>query len=387
MMTIVVTPTGQPPVDTTAHGVMIGRGANQSTTNNAVVLTDFQVLMGQLNADPIPMTLVQGSNVTINFDTGAHTITISSTGGGGGGGDLLAANNLSDLDNISTARTNLGLGSAALANSTDFASASDFSALSSTVSGISTDLTTAEGNIATNTSDIASLNSALANYLTITDAASTYLTITDAASTYLDLTTAASTYLTISNASSTYLTQSGAAITYLTISTAASTYATQSSLTSGLAGKQPLDATLTSISGLGTAADKIAYTTGVDTWAETSLTSFGRSLISGTVVNQTGTTVTLAAQNIYIMNAATLITATLPATAAVGDTFVILGCGAGGYKINVATGQTINVGSNPTTTSTGSVASTNQFDCITITCVVENTTFVAYGLQGSLTVA
>lgn len=42
---------------------------------------------------------------------------------------------------------------------------------------------------------------------------------------------------------------------------------------------QAYDATLTSIAALGTAADKIAYTTGVDTWAETALTSFGRSLI------------------------------------------------------------------------------------------------------------
>lgn len=42
---------------------------------------------------------------------------------------------------------------------------------------------------------------------------------------------------------------------------------------------QAFDATLTSIAGLGTAADKIAYTTGVDTWAETALTSFIRTLL------------------------------------------------------------------------------------------------------------
>jgi len=40
-----------------------------------------------------------------------------------------------------------------------------------------------------------------------------------------------------------------------------------------------LDATLNSISALGTAADKMLYTTGVDTWAEATLTAFGRSLI------------------------------------------------------------------------------------------------------------
>jgi hypothetical protein len=42
---------------------------------------------------------------------------------------------------------------------------------------------------------------------------------------------------------------------------------------------QAYDATLQSLSALGTAADRIAYTTGVDTWAETPLTAFGRSLI------------------------------------------------------------------------------------------------------------
>lgn len=42
---------------------------------------------------------------------------------------------------------------------------------------------------------------------------------------------------------------------------------------------QAYDATLQSISNLGTAADRIAYTTGVDVWAETVLTSYARSLI------------------------------------------------------------------------------------------------------------
>lgn len=40
-----------------------------------------------------------------------------------------------------------------------------------------------------------------------------------------------------------------------------------------------LGATLTSIAALGTAADKMLYTTAANTWAEAAITSFGRSLI------------------------------------------------------------------------------------------------------------
>lgn len=42
---------------------------------------------------------------------------------------------------------------------------------------------------------------------------------------------------------------------------------------------QPVDATLTSIGLLGTAADRMIYTTGVDTWAETPLTAFARDIL------------------------------------------------------------------------------------------------------------
>jgi hypothetical protein len=44
-------------------------------------------------------------------------------------------------------------------------------------------------------------------------------------------------------------------------------------------GKQTLDATLTALAGLTTAADQVAYSTGVDAFSMTALTSFGRSLI------------------------------------------------------------------------------------------------------------
>jgi len=52
-----------------------------------------------------------------------------------------------------------------------------------------------------------------------------------------------------------------------------------SAIQTQLDGKQPLDATLTSIALLGTAADKMAYTTAIDTWAEAAITAAGRSMV------------------------------------------------------------------------------------------------------------
>lgn len=50
-------------------------------------------------------------------------------------------------------------------------------------------------------------------------------------------------------------------------------------MTNALAGKQPLDATLTALAGLATAADKLIYATGADTFATTTLSAFIRTLL------------------------------------------------------------------------------------------------------------
>jgi len=63
---------------------------------------------------------------------------------------------------------------------------------------------------------------------------------------------------------------------------------------------QAADATLISISALGTASDRTIYTTGVDTWAETSLTGAGRALIDDVTASDQRTTLglgTIATQN------------------------------------------------------------------------------------------
>ena len=50
-------------------------------------------------------------------------------------------------------------------------------------------------------------------------------------------------------------------------------------MTNSLAGKQPLDADLTQIAGLTSAADKMPYATGAQTWALADLSAAGRALI------------------------------------------------------------------------------------------------------------
>ncbi len=103
--------------------------------------------------------------------------------------------------------------------------------------------------------------------------------------------------------------------------------------------------------------------------------------------DQTSGTVTMAVNNGYVIdNGASLVTLTLPATAALGSLFIVAGKSAGGWIIDVASGQTIHVGSTASTASTGTVASSNQYDCITLVCVTANTTFVAYGIQGNVVV-
>jgi len=103
----------------------------------------------------------------------------------------------------------------------------------------------------------------------------------------------------------------------------------------------------------------------------------------GTIVNQTTNTATLAAGSKYICNnGVTLITFTLPVTAAIGDTYRIIGGSSGGWTVAQNANQQINSNSSHTTTGVGgsitSVGGTgNQYNWIEITCVGTNNTFSA----------
>lgn len=101
----------------------------------------------------------------------------------------------------------------------------------------------------------------------------------------------------------------------------------------------------------------------------------------------TGTSSGMAVDNGYIANNAGLVTLTLPATAAVGESVRVAGKGAGGWAVAQNAGQTIHFGSSDTTTGVGgSLASTDQYDAIELLCITANTDFVALSSIGNITV-
>jgi hypothetical protein len=86
------------------------------------------------------------NNVAI-FDAGGYVVDSGVGIGASLGGDMLTTNNLSDLTNAATARTNLGLGSAAVENSGAFASASHTHTTADIFSGTFADARIAESNV------------------------------------------------------------------------------------------------------------------------------------------------------------------------------------------------------------------------------------------------
>jgi len=103
-------------------------------------------------------------------------------------------------------------------------------------------------------------------------------------------------------------------------------------------------------------------------------------------VDQTSTPVTMVVNSHYSMNLGSLITATLPATAAFGSVIKVSGYGAGLWTIAQNSGQTIHFGSVNTTTGVGgSLSSTNRYDSIELFCAVADTNFVVQSSIGNIT--
>lgn len=151
--------------------------------------------------------------------------------------------------------------------------------------------------------------------------------------------------------------------------------ATNGQLPIGSTGADPVLATLTAGTGIsisnGAGSITINGSGGGLTWTDV-----------------TGSTQTLAVNNGYTSDdGATLVTFTLPATAAYGTVFAVVGKAAGLWTIAQNSGQTIHFGSTNTTTGTGgSLSSTKQYDVVYLLTTIANTDFTVLQSIGNLTV-
>ena len=93
----------------------------------------------------------------------------------------------------------------------------------------------------------------------------------------------------------------------------------------------------------------------------------------------TGATQAMTTNNAYIANdTGAVVVFTLPTTSAVGDLLIVVGKATGmGWQITYTTGQNIQLGNVASTATTGNIASSAATDCITLRCIVANTTWQA----------
>ena len=100
----------------------------------------------------------------------------------------------------------------------------------------------------------------------------------------------------------------------------------------------------------------------------------------------TDASATAVVGNGYICNRGTLVTITLPATYAIGDTVSIVGKGAGLWKLATAAGDTIHFG-NQNSTSGGYLQATLTYDCVEVVCITANSDWIVKSSIGTLTIA
>ena len=143
----------------------------------------------------------------------------------------------------------------------------------------------------------------------------------------------------------------------------------------GSTGASPAPATLTAGTGVtitnAAASITVSATGGGMTWTEVTGTSHSMAIDSG-----------------YIANNGSLVTLTLPSTAAVGTAISVIGKGAGGWLIAQNTGQSIRISGSTTTVGVGgSLASNTAGDSINLICTTANTVWTARGApQGIITI-
>jgi hypothetical protein len=130
--------------------------------------------------------------------------------------------------------------------------------------------------------------------------------------------------------------------------------------------------------GIGSNGQALVVNQGLPAWAN-------QSAINWAVV--TATTQAAAINSGYVVNAASLVTITLPATAPVGSLLEIVGVGAGGWRLGQAAGQQVVFGSIASTAGAGGqLNSTHQRDAIRLLNIVADTTWQVISAVGNIDV-
>lgn len=88
----------------------------------------------------------------------------------------------------------------------------------------------------------------------------------------------------------------------------------------------------------------------------------------------------------YYADSPSQVVYTLPANFGQNDFIQIIGKGAGGWQLAMGLTQQV-VGSMGSTTLGGTITSSNQYDCVLIKAIENNTTFVIVTHEGSLVFA
>ena len=397
----------------TSHGIAYGAGTTGAIGWTSG-LTDGQLIIGSTSGVPIAGNITAGTGITIT--NAAGSISIASTAGGG---DFFgpASSTLNAVVRFADTTGKLGKNSTVIIdNSGNTSGIGTLSATSGTFSGLSANriVTTTTGGLlqtaaaltdgqiligSTGSSPVAAALTAGtgisitngAGSVTVNASSSVPTTFTGdtgnatpTANNINIIGTAAQGISTSAVGATMTLTVGDATTSAKGVAKFSSTYFSVSSGNVSLLGTVPqvihTDSGDATPSG---SAFTIAGSGAVSTSGSGSTVTVASAGISNWVVDS-GTSRTLTVNQGVIFTSASLMTATLPTTAAVGSTIKLICSGTGLFKVAQNASQVIHLGIGVTTTGTGgSLTAKNLGDTLELICTVANTTWYCFPATGS----